>query len=97
MGAGSLNWFYLGADNTWYDTNAFYPAPNVPSCPWLAGGFYWDIPGYWKVGETTLTSTLLTNWQQAFTIDAAGTMSVSKFGNTATRYTNNVYTNSPPH
>ena len=97
MAAGSMNWFYLSADNSWFDDNCFYPAPNVPQCPWSQGGFYWDIPGYWKVGDSTLTSTLLTNWTQTFTIDSAGTMSVSKFRHSASRDTNNVYTNSPPY
>jgi hypothetical protein len=97
MGAGSLNFFYLDADNSWPDTDEAGPAPNLPSCPWSPGGFYWDIPGYWKVGDSTATSTLLTNWKQTFTIDASGTMSVSKFGNTATRFTNNTYTNTISH
>jgi hypothetical protein len=61
--------------------------------PWYAGGYTWPIPGKWKIG--TSAEHDLTAWQQSTTIDANGTVTVSKFGFTVTRTTNDVITVAP--
>lgn len=61
--------------------------------PWNGGGeFTWPIPAKWKVGDDGATNDLH-NWSdQVFSMDANGTFSVTKFGKTVTRTTNNVVT-----
>ena len=61
------------------------------SSPWTNVGFSWDIPGQWWTGGGQ-TNTMTNHWSQSFSIDASGTMAVQKFGHTATRNTNDVYT-----
>lgn len=56
---------------------------------WYAGGFQWNIEAFWYVDGGLSTNQL--NWSsQVFNLDANGNMSVSKFGWTVTRGTNNV-------
>ena len=90
---GANNWFYLGQDNTWIDQNCM----NGPLYPWSSGSVWWNIPAYWLVGDNlNQTSNSLTTWTQTVEmLDASGTMSVNKFRNTATRWTNNSYSNWP--
>jgi len=65
----------------------------LPS-PFSSGGFQWVIPWRWFVpGWSTNT---MSPYTQTFTIDANGTMSISKLGQTVTRTTNNVITPEVP-
>jgi hypothetical protein len=82
-------WTPLGQDNSWYDASGYANAPNLP---WSSGDVSWDIAVRWHVGsDFQQSSTLLTNWTQTLSIDPSGTMSVTKFGHTATRNTNDEY------
>jgi hypothetical protein len=86
---GAGRWIQLGQDNSWLDASGDGDAPNLP---WSSGDVFWNIFAYWHVGpDTNQPSIFLTNWQQTISIDSLGTMSVMKFGHTATRDTNNQY------
>jgi len=82
--------FPIHEDNSWDDgwDHAFW---GNCSPPWTNGGFSWDIPGQWWI-DGGQTNTMTSHWSQSFSIDASGTMAVQKFGHTATRNTNDVYT-----
>jgi len=60
------------------------------SSPWTNGGFSWDIPGQWWIG-CEKTNLMQNHWSQTFSIDVSGTMTVEKFGHTATRNINDFY------
>lgn len=92
--------FKLNWDNSWdhgWD-NAYSFRDNVtqdglslsnwPGIPWSSGQWTWNIPGKWWVEGSSTTNNIPNGWQQIFTIDASGTMTVSKFGRTVTRTIN---------
>ena len=80
----------LANDNHFQDTAAS-PQPGLPP-PWIAGGFDWVIPSNWHIQGSSVTNTF-TQWTQSFRLlDSNGDFSVSKFGQTVTRTTNNVIT-----
>ena len=74
---------YIGTDTA--------AAMNLPR-PWTDGSFSWEIPARWRLAyDETIEGSV--EWSsQAFTIDAQGTVSVSKFGLRAERHTNQVST-----
>jgi hypothetical protein len=78
----------LGNDNSWpaaWDNAGFWGFPQ----PWSAGSFTWPIPAQWKIGSGPTNN--IAGWNQTCTIDANGTLTVGKFGHSASRTTNNVY------
>jgi hypothetical protein len=81
---GADQWFYLTSNNKWWDVAG--GGPLLP--PWTIGGFTWDIPARWKVGNGNTNS--MSGWNQSLSIDANGTVTIHKFGNTMTRDTNDV-------
>jgi hypothetical protein len=95
---GADVWFQLGNDNTWphsesggltyYDHAATWGYP----APWTAGAFGFHVPAKWQVGSGGPTNDLAASWVQSFTLQANGTTTVTKFGLSATRGTNGVYT-----
>ena len=89
-GAGS--WVQIHMDNyIGRDKANSGTCPQLPSGGWSAGHFSWPIPAVWQVvGDTT---TNFFPWSdQDFTIDTSGNVTVTKFGHTVTRNTNDVYT-----
>ena len=72
--------------------------PNGDTCgtpaflpPWAGGGgMTWPIPAKWKVGNNGTTNDLSGWSNQVFFMDASGTVSITKFGQTVTRTVNNV-------
>ena len=96
IGHGADAWFKLDEENQW---PFFYDFINLGSAdcpaPWtIAGSFTWDIPAKWKVVSRLATSSehTITGWNQIFSIQAGGTVSIQKFGRTVTRTTSNVVT-----
>jgi hypothetical protein len=88
VGHGADAWFQLAQDNSWppnYDWAGFWNWRQ----PWSNGSFVWPIPARWKIGSGPTNS--IAGWQQTCSIDANGSVTVGKFGHTATRSTNNVY------
>ena len=62
----------------------------MPS-PWTPGGsFRWPIPAVWWIGSGPSNSLPWSD--QTFTLDASGTFTVSKFGHSVTRTTQDVIT-----
>src|SRR5579885_808491 len=58
--------------------------------PWTEGGFDWVIPSKWQIQGSSQTNNF-TQWTESFRLlSANGDFSVSKFGQTVTRSTNNV-------
>jgi hypothetical protein len=58
--------------------------------PWVGGGgFTWPIPAKWRI-EGGATNDLHGWSDEVFSMDANGTVSVTKFGKTVTRTVNNV-------
>ena len=47
--------------------------------------FTWNIPWKWWVEGTTNVELKQNGWQEVFTIDASGTVTVSKFSHKVTR------------
>ena len=89
-GAGKGDvWFQIECDNSW-DPSWDNAVSAAYSAPWSDGRFTWVIPGKWKVGAGP-TNDLANGWDQVFTIDSAGTVTVSKFRHTVTRRTNQQY------
>jgi hypothetical protein len=89
IGNGADVWFSLSQDNSWpidWDWAGLWGSPP----PWSSGGFTWNIPARWKVGNGSTNS--MTGWNQIFSIDANGTVTVQKFGHGVTRTTNDVIT-----
>ena len=67
------------------------PFAGYPLVVWSSGQFTWNIPGKWWVEGSTNKNSIANGWQQVFTIDANGTMTVTKFNHTATRTTNQTH------
>ena len=59
--------------------------------PWSAGDLAWSIPAVWHVVTTSQSNSLPWN-DQSFEIYANGDFTISKFGHSITRGTNNLYT-----
>jgi len=75
-GAGILSWDNCAMGNF---------SPNPPDYPlWSSGGFTWNIPGAWKIGNGAW-KTNMTPWNQTFTMQADGTVTIEKFGLSVTR------------
>lgn len=96
IGHGADIWFKLDEKNQW-PSNYDYATIGSISCPppWtIAGSFTWDIPAKWKVVSPLATSGehTITGWNQIFSIQVGGTVSVQKFGHTVTRTISNVST-----
>jgi hypothetical protein len=84
---------FLGASNNVLDNVAIgsVGAVQLPA-PWQAGSFTYVIPNRWEVGVEGMSSTLPPS-RQVFSIDSNGTVTITKFGLTMMRYTNNFITN----
>jgi hypothetical protein len=87
-----LNFFSPNTENAFSDRCGVSPLFWVG--PWGQGGsFQWDIPAVWYVpgGPTnSFGGAGQAAWQQYFTLDANGTVSIRKFGCIVTRGTNGV-------
>jgi hypothetical protein len=75
-------WYSLTVSNSFLDRAQL----GSSDCPPVgsAGGFAWDIPARWKI-ENGPTNTV-SGWSEVFSVDAAGTTKVTKFGHTVTRH-----------
>ena len=88
--------FQLDSNNLWesgWDTCDSGPLSVNSVGNWSPGGsFTWNIPWKWGVGSHGNITHLMTNgWQQVFTVDSNGKVTITKFNNlTVTRDTNNV-------
>ena len=90
IGQGADVPFRLFEDNSWEHgtmnrdwDQAF--TPTLPNLPWSQGRFTWNVPWKWWVEGSSQTNSMTNGWQQVFTIDSSGTVTVSKFGHTVTR------------
>ena len=86
-------WFFLSQTNSW--TDECWVMPDVLPQPWSLGSFAWHIPWRWAVpsGGYMHPNEGAGAWWQVFTIDATGTVKITKFGNNwVQRTTNNVVT-----
>lgn len=85
-------WYSVGCDNLiaggYFDKAEYYGA-NVLPYPWSSGSFEWQIPVTYKVGNGSTHA--LGSWVQEFSLQPNGTFTVSKFGKSVTRTTNDVY------
>ena len=91
IGHGADVWFALDEANKWPATWD-HAAMGRVAPPWLNGGsFEWPIPAQWRIGGAGLTNSM-TGWNQQFVLQGNGTLTVTKFGKSVTRTTNNVIT-----
>lgn len=91
---------YWGMDRAWMGDELPREMPNGDmtfdqSCgAWTDGLLVWDIPWGWgapnSVSGTLPVKTMVTHYNQTFSIDEYGTLSVSKFLNVVSRGTNDV-------
>ena len=88
-GNGADQWFQLDENNTWPSNWDWAGIWDLPP-PWSSGGFTWDIPANWKIGNGPTNS--MNGWNQLFSIDASGTVTVQKFNHSVTRTINDVIT-----
>ncbi len=83
-------WSSVGYLNNFGDSPGC-TAPGLPP-PFVPSGFDYVIPSKWQV-QGSLTTNDLTTWTQSVRIlNANGDCSISKFGKTVTRSTNNIAT-----
>lgn len=91
IGNGADIWFDLDDKNQWPDTWDFARLTDWPA-PWnKPGSFTWNIPAKWRVDNSTGTSPehTIVGWNQVFSIQIGGTITVQKFGHSVTRTTSN--------
>jgi len=81
------HWTLLNQKNQFIDVAG---SGNLPA-PYSAGGYRWDIPARWQVVGSGVTNSM-NGWNQVFSIDPSGTVTVQKFGHSVTRTTNDVIT-----
>ncbi|MEI7534033.1 MAG: hypothetical protein WCK57_06640, partial [Verrucomicrobiae bacterium] len=81
------DWFQIQENNLWQEGWDNANAGPLTYSPLQNGGFTWDIPGKWKI-DSGPTNNIANGWDQKFTIDSSGTMTITKFGHTVTRHTN---------
>jgi len=82
-------WYQLGCDNAW--TALDYASSGVLAAPWSTanwsgGGYTWVIPVQWKVGNGS--ATRIGTWTQAFSLTSDGTVTITKFGHSVIRHSN---------
>jgi len=86
--------FQLSSDNLWatrFDACDSGSLDPLPTGGWAGGSFTWNIPWEWWVEGSHATNLVTNGWQQVFTIDANGKVTITKFNNlTVTRDTNSV-------
>jgi hypothetical protein len=86
-------WWDVSSDNSSCDSVGILPQILLP--PWSAGSCQWIIPTQWRVGSNGGNNNLLSN-TATFSIDGSGTVTVSRWGRSITRTTNNaIMTNNP--
>jgi len=88
---GADRWLALDQANRWSDEANLEDWP----APWdKTGSFTWNIPAKWKVvGFDFVTGEhVMTGWNQVFSIQVGGTITIQKFGRSVTRTTQNVIT-----
>jgi hypothetical protein len=93
--AGADKWHPIGYNNLILDDvdNAYYEGATLLPSPWSpGGGFKWEIPAGWRVMDAIGVTNPLPWSDQVFTLGADGRMSVSKFGRTVSRTTQDVIT-----
>jgi hypothetical protein len=93
IGSGADQWTPpVNEDNSLpYGDECSLGDPGGCPSPWSSGGFMWNIPARWRVGDDGKTNSM-TGWNQVFSIDGNGTVSIQKFGHGVTRTTNDVIT-----
>ncbi|MEI6077297.1 MAG: hypothetical protein WCS94_17080, partial [Verrucomicrobiota bacterium] len=82
-------WFQLQESNLWQEGWDNANTRALPDLPWSDGHFSWVIPGKWKIGSGP-TNNIANGWDQRFTINSLGTVTVTKFGHTVTRHINEI-------
>lgn len=85
------HWLKLNEENAFGDSSGIYGDGFSFLPPWSSGSFSWNIPARWSITPSDNTNSM-SGWSQKFTIEANGTVTVEKFGHSATRTTNNDYT-----
>lgn len=88
-----------GNDYGWVPLSEFNQPPNPDVVglnpafslqqPWAPGQIIINIPVDWKIGDNGPTNSM-TGWNQVISISGNGTVTVTKYGKTVTRDTNNV-------
>jgi hypothetical protein len=81
------HWTALNQANELIDTCDGGPLPS----PWSSGSFTWDIPARWQVTGNGETNSM-TGWNQIFSIDSSGTVTIQKSGRSVTRTINGTIT-----
>lgn len=82
------HWTPLNQANNYSDLDSGTFSP-----PWSPGGsFTWNIPANWQVTGSGQTNSMANGWNQVFSIDSSGTVTIQKWGRSVTRTTNNVIT-----
>jgi hypothetical protein len=93
IGNGAGAWIQLDYDNHWlgdYDWAKSYDwSPPWTGTNWSGGSYTWNIPAVWQIGNGPTNS--MNAWNQVHTLNANGTMQVTKFGHTVSRTIQNVY------
>jgi len=77
-------------DNSWHHSwdSAVEPGPGSPVG--YGGGYTWNIPARWWIRGGPTNE--MPGWNQVISMDASGAITVTKFGHTVTRNTNDIYT-----
>jgi hypothetical protein len=83
------DWFQIQENNLWQKGWDDASTPSLPNLPWSDGHFTWVIPGKWKIDDGS-TNDITKGWDQKFTIDSSGTVTVTKFSHTVTRHINEI-------
>ena len=83
----TAGWVPLNEANAYNDYASGGPFPS----PWSSGGFSWNIPANWQVTGSGQTNSM-PGWNQVFSIDASGTVTIQKWGCSVTRTTNSIIT-----
>ncbi len=85
------SWFGIQPDNSWQaDYDWAVSDPDGYPRPWSIGSFTWIIPAQWKVGNGA-TKNMPSGWQQVFSIDPSGTVTIQKFDRKVIRSINQPY------
>jgi hypothetical protein len=93
VGHGADIWFGLDQQNRW-PANWDVVRGGDLGQPWASGSFTWDIPSMWRVVGSTVSNSLA-GWNQVYTLQPDGTLTIEKLGKSVTRTTNDVITTTP--
>ena len=92
---GADEWVPVLADNSWSpwvagDGGRDFAGLAMLGSYWFPGGYDWNIPARWKVGNNGPTNTM-PGWVQSMLVDYNGITTINKFGWTVSRTPNGNY------